>query len=180
MNKIVLYIFILFLIACTNNKELKKYYINDFMTNNDTLAFNIKDSITEEKLFSHFDSIPVDFGYRIFNDLIKPISSDTSVFKAMWNWKIDTITCVFVKKNNVVFDVQQNVSSNTYYFLICFITSDSIDITSTLYADLENNELGTFVLNHNNNNQYITGINIKKEYSVEIPELKKKLFIYHN
>ncbi len=156
--------------SCSNTFSEKDYYIQDFVLQTENRLIDTSKYVTFSNFKGDFDTVPTTFGYLIFNRIINPIPIDSCTFRKLWTWNIDTINLVRAIKTNIRLDPKKELSNDTYFFLIDFISIDSMRISATIYLDLENEWIGTYYFPIDS----LKVIKIDDSF-VKVPNLKDKL-----
>lgn len=132
------------LLSCNSHSSLKDSTIQDFVKQSEFKLIDTSKYVTFNEFIKSYDTIPVEFGYLIFNNIINPIPIDSCRFRKTWTWNIDTIKRVRAIKTNLRLDPKRKLSSNTYFFVVEFISHDSLRIAAAIYIDLGKNKMGTY------------------------------------
>ena len=177
MKKLIKYILILSVVAIScNNSEIDQFCtIKDFIRAEKSISYNIDSVNTNDKFLELFDTIPSEFGYKLFNEIIEPIPIDSFDFKRLWNWEIDTITNVLAAKTNKIFDKNKSLSDDTYFLIVYFVSVENYPFAGTIYADLKREKLGTYMID--GDSVKFSQIELAGD-SLIIDNLNKKLKIY--
>jgi hypothetical protein len=172
-NKLFILGLLFILLSCSSQSLQKSHTLEDFVNQSDSTLIDTNRFLTFDEFIKEYDTIPVGFGYQIFNEIIDPIPIDSSIFKRLWNWNIDTIECVMAKKTNIRLDPRKNLSDESYFFVIEFITADSLPIAATFFIDFKNEKIGTYSI-ANDSFKYVR----QENDIIKVKDIKDKLILY--
>jgi hypothetical protein len=166
MNKLI-YLFTFFSIVTVGCQEhINGHYIDEYVKLD---VASIKDNWDE--VYKTFDTIPDEFGHIIFEDILQSIN-DSSEFKKIWKATYrshDSITNVLAKRKNRFLDPKNQLSDNSFFFVVEIESPNKMSFAATIFTDIDNGTIGTFIIPMDS----IKSITISKGAYIE--NLKEKL-----
>jgi len=143
-NRLFLILGFLIIQSCIETNNNKELNIDDFINNEEKYLTDTSKYISFDSFIKEYDTIPNEFGYKIFNDIISRIPTDSSEFKKIWNWEIEKIENVIARKSNIRLDSKKILSDETYFFVINILTKNNLKINSTIYIDFKKQKIGSY------------------------------------
>lgn len=169
INRTFLIVFLVLLASCKSSDTAEKLWIGDYLNHSGDIKLDTSLFYASDSILSNYDTIPNEFGWLLFRDVIAPLPIDSSRFKQTWAWDVDSVKLTLASMTNNWLDPDNQLSDNSIFMLVHFITMDSFDIAGTFYLDFDSDIIGTYTMGYDS----IKGITIKD--SVRVSDLKEKL-----